>query len=180
MLHYDAIVSLDGYVADRAGNFEALAPDEEVHAFVNDLVRPDGTQLLGRRMYEVLVAWETMETPDPITSDYAELWRSTDKIVYSTTLPSVQSDRTRIERSFDPAAVRELKSSSDRDLGIGGPHLAAEALRAGLVDEIRLFFTPVVFGGGNAALAEDLHLELELMDHRRFGNGVVFVRYGVV
>jgi dihydrofolate reductase len=178
-LLYTAIASLDGYVADDHGNFDWSAPDEEVHGFINDLERPIGTYLLGRLMYEVLVAWETMDADNPVEKDFAELWRAKDKIVYSRTLESVSSARTRIERAFDPAAVRELKASSDSDISVGGPHLAAEAIRAGLVDEIILFLNPIVVGGGNAALPDDVRMELELLDDHRFTNGVVYVRYGV-
>ena len=178
-LLYAAIASLDGYVADRNGNFDDLAPDDEVHAFVNDLERPVGTYLLGRRMYEVLAVWETFETDNAVSKDYAELWRDRDKIVYSSTLTDVTTARTRIERSFDPDAIRELKASTDRDLSIGGPDIAGQAFRAGLVDEILLFTNPVVFGGGNAAFPDDVHIELELLDERRFSSGVVYLRYGV-
>jgi dihydrofolate reductase len=178
-LLYTAIASLDGYVADDQGNFDWSAPDEEVHGFINDLERPIGTYLLGRLMYEVLVAWETMDADNPVEKDFAELWRAKDKIVYSRTLESVSSARTRIERAFDPAVVRELRASSDSDISVGGPHLAAEAIRAGLVDEILLFLNPIVVGCGNAALPDDVHMELELLDDHRFTNGVVYVRYGV-
>jgi dihydrofolate reductase len=180
-LIYAAITSLDGYVADREGNWDWSRPDEEVHAFVNDLERPVGTYLYGRRMYEVLAAWETMNTEDepPVVQDYAQLWRATDKVVYSRTLETVSSARTRIEREFDPEAVRELKASSGRDISVGGPELAAQALREGLVDELHLFVSPVVVGGGNPSLPDDVRLDLELLDERRFGNGVVYLRYGV-
>ena len=181
-LHYAAICSLDGYVADEAGSFDWAEPDEEVHAFANELERPVGTQLLGRRMYEVLVAWETMPTgPDEpaVINDYAELWRSTDKVVHSSTLQEVSSPRTRIERTFDPEAVRRMKAEATADLSVGGPHLAASALRAGLVDELHLFVNPVVVGGGNAALPDGLRLDLDLRAERRFGNGVVYLHYAV-
>ena len=178
-LIYAAITSLDGYVADAEGRFDWSAPDEEVHSAVNDLARPIGTYLLGRRMYEVLAAWETMDTigqPLPIR-DYADIWRAADKIVYSRSLGTVASARTRLERSFDPDAVREMKASAERDISVGGPDLAAQAIRAGLVDEIQLFLSPVVVGGGTRALPDDVHLGLELLDERRFGNGTVHVRY---
>ena len=178
-LVYAAIASLDGYVADADGKFDWSMPDEEVHAVVNDLERAAGTSLYGRRMYEVLVAWETMETdgePDVIR-DFAESWRATDKIVYSTTLTEVASARTRIERSFDPGAIRALKASSDRDLTIGGPALAAHALRAGLVDDLHLFLSPILVGGGTPALPPGLRLPLELAAERRFANGVVQLHY---
>ena len=181
-LHYVAICSLDGFVADESGAFDWSMPDEEVHAFVNDLERRVRTQLYGRRMYEVLVAWETMPTgPDesPITRDYAELWRAADKIVYSTTLDEVASARTRIERTFDPEAVRRMKAAATADLSVGGPHLAAQALRAALVDEVHLFVSPVLVGGGNPALPAGLRSDMELLDERRFGNGVVYLHYAV-
>lgn len=180
-LIYAAITSLDGYVADRDGRFDWSAPDEEVHTFVNDLERPIGTHLYGRRMYEVLVAWETMPpSPDePVADDYAQIWRSTDKVVYSSTLEEVSSARTRIERTFDPSAVRAMKDAASADLCVGGPTLAAEALRAGLVDELHLFLSPVVVGGGNPALPDDVRLELELVDTRTFGNGVVHLHHRV-
>jgi dihydrofolate reductase len=180
-LIYTAIASLDGYIADADGNFGWAEPDAEVHAFVNDLERPVGTALYGRRMYEVLLAWETWDTtgePDHIR-DWAEIWRAADKVVYSRTLREVSSERTRIEREFDPAAVAALKRGSERDLSIGGPELAAEALRAGLVDECHLLLTPVAVGGGTAALPPGLRVDLELLGERRFGNGVVGLHYGV-
>jgi dihydrofolate reductase len=169
-------------VADEAGDFDWAAPDEEVHAFANDLERSMGTQLLGRRMYEVLVAWETMPTgPDQPAAirDYAALWRRADKVVYSTTLGEVSSARTRIERSFEPEAVREMKAGASSDLSVGGPHLAAQALRARLVDEVHLLVTPFLVGGGNPALPAGLRTDLELLDERRFGSGVVYLRYRV-
>jgi dihydrofolate reductase len=176
-LVYAAITSLDGYVADEDGKFDWSMPDEEVHAFVNDLEREVGTYLYGRRMYEVLVAWETMEPDDPITRDYAEVWRSADKVVYSRTLDSVASERTRIERDFDPEAVRRMKAASDRDISVGGPELAAQAIAAGLVDECHLFLSPVVVGGGKRALPAGVRWQLELLDERRFANGVVHLHY---
>ena len=179
-LVYSAIASLDGYVADEDGNFDWAAPDEEVHTFVNDLERPVGTYLYGRRMYEVMVAWETMHTvPDqpPSVRDYARIWRAADKIVYSRTLETVSSARTRIERDFDPAAVRQMKASAERDLTVGGPELAARAIKAGVVDEYHLFLTPFVVGGGKQSLPNNVRLKLELLDERRFGNGVVHLHY---
>lgn len=181
-LTYSAITSLDGYVADEAGGFDWAAPDEEVHAFVNDLERPVGTYLYGRRMYDVMAAWETMPTGAdqlPVARDFAELWQAADKVVYSTTLETPSSARTRIEREFDPAAVRRLKAAADRDLSVGGPVLAAQAIRAGLVDECRLFVTPVVVGGGLRALPDRVRLGLELMEERSFGGGVVYLRYRI-
>jgi dihydrofolate reductase len=181
-LIYTAITSLDGYVADEDGNFDWCAPDEEVHAFVNELQRTVGTQLLGRRMYDVLAVWESIDTgPEQarVIRDYAELWRATDKVVYSRTLASVSTARTRLERDFEPEAVRALKAGADRDLAVGGPALAGEALRAGLVDEVHLFLSPVVVGGGTRALPDGLRLDLALLDERRFGNGVVHLGYRV-
>jgi dihydrofolate reductase len=180
-LTYTAISSLDGFVADNNGKFDWAKPDEEVHAFVNDLERPAGTHLYGRRLYEVLVAWETIgkdrEQP-PFILDFAKIWQAADKIVYSRTLESVSSARTRIEREFDPDAVRELKATSGRDLIIGGPELAGEAIRAGLVDEYHLFLAPVLVGGGKRALSDGVRVDLELLDERRFASGFIYLRYG--
>jgi dihydrofolate reductase len=178
-LIYSSIASLDGFVADAGGNFDWAEPDEEVHTAVNDLVRPVGTFLLGRRMYEVLVAWETMDTTDQprFIEDFAEIWRAADKIVYSTTLEEVSSAQTRIERVFDPDAVREMKAEAERDISVGGPHLAAQAIEAGVVDEWHLFLAPIVVGGGTRLFPDDVFVELELVDERRFGNGVVHLRY---
>jgi dihydrofolate reductase len=181
-LIYSALGSLDGYVADEDGKWDWAAPDEEVHRFVNDLQRPVGTQLLGRRMYDVLVAWETMHTrPDQPQHilDYAQIWQAADKIVYSKTLEEASSARTRIERDFDPDAVRQLKASAERDLIVGGPNLAAQAFRAGLVDECHLFVAPAIVGGGNQSLPDDVRLDLELLDERRFANGMVYLGYRV-
>jgi dihydrofolate reductase len=176
-LIYSAIASLDGYVADEHGSWDWSAPDDEVHATVNDLMRPARTHLYGRRMYDVLVAWETIDDPDPAIRDFAQIWRSADKVVYSRTLEAVSSARTRIEREFDPEAVRAMKA--DGDLVIGGPELAAQAIRAGLVDEVHLFLSPVVVGGGNPALPAGLRADLELLGERSFGNGVVHLGYRV-
>ena len=179
-LIYSAITSLDGYVADEEGNFDWAAPDEEVHSFVNELERPVGTYLCGRRMYEVMAYWETADAVADLTSveqDFAEIWQAADKIVYSRTLDAVSSARTRIERDFDPDAVGQMKASASRDLSVGGPDLAAQALKAGLVDELHLLMSPVVVGGGNRALPDDVRLDLELLDEHRFGNGVVHVHY---
>jgi dihydrofolate reductase len=180
-LIYAAITSLDGYVADEDGKFDWAAPDEEVHAFVNDLERQIGTYLYGRRMYEVMVAWETMDTSaEPaVMQDYTAIWQAADKIVYSRTLEAVSSERTRIERAFDPGAVRQIKAEAPTDLGVGGAELAAEAIRTGLVDELHLFLTPVVVGGGTAALPDGVRAELELLDERRFGNGVVHLHHRI-
>jgi dihydrofolate reductase len=179
-LIYSAITSLDGYIADENGNFDWAAPDEEVHAFVNDLERPVGTYLYGRRMYDVMVAWETAHTfadQRPVMQDFAKVWQAADKVVYSRTLAAVSSARTRIERDFDPEAVRQLKASAGRDLSVGGHYLAAEAIRAGLVDEYHLFLVPFVVGGGTQSLPDNVRVQLELLDERRFGGGVVYLRY---
>jgi dihydrofolate reductase len=179
-LIYSAITSLDGYVADEDGNFDWSAPDEEVHSFVNDLDRPVGTYLYGRRMYEVMVAWENPHTfagQSPVMQDYAEIWQAADKIVYSKTLGTASSARTRIERAFDPEAIRQMKAAAGRDISVGGAELAAQAFRAGLVDECHLFLSPIVVGGGKRALPDNVRLELELLDERRFGNGVVHLHY---
>jgi dihydrofolate reductase len=181
-LIYSGIASLDGYVADRDGNFSWSEPDEEVHTFVNDLERGVGTYLFGRRMYQVMSVWETLgsaDEPDYI-KDFARLWREADKVVYSSSLATVGTARTRIERTFDPDAVRTLKDSTDRDIGIGGATLAAAALKAGLVDECLLFVNPVAVGGGLRFLPDGLNLRLELLEERRFGNGVVYLRYRTV
>jgi dihydrofolate reductase len=179
-LIYTTIMSLDGYIADEHGNFDWAAPDEEVHRFVNDLERPVGTYLYGRRMYEVMSPWETMDSaPDQpqVILDFARIWQAADKVVHSRTLDTVSTARTRIERQFDPEAVRQLKASTGPDLAVGGPHLAAQAIQAGLVDEYHLFLTPTVVGGGNQALPDHVRLDLDLQDERRFTSGVVFLRY---
>ena len=178
-LIYSAIMSLDGYTADADGNFNWSAPDEEIHAFVNDLEREVGTYLLGRRMYEVMSVWETMDTRDepPVIQDYARIWQGADKVVYSTTLDTPSTPKTRLERQFVPETVRDLKKHSDRYISIGGPTLAAHALKAGLVDECQLFINPVAVGGGLRFLPDGLRAQLELVDQRRFGNGVAYLRY---
>jgi dihydrofolate reductase len=179
-LIYSAITSLDGYVADEDGKFDWSAPDEEAHSFINDLERPVGTHLYGRRMYEVMIYWETAHTlPDqpPFIRDFAEIWQAADKIVYSKTLETVSSKRTRIERDFDSEAVRQLKTAAARDITVGGPDLAAQAIKAGLVDELHLFLAPVVVGGGTQSLPDNVRLKLELLAERRFGNGVVHLHY---
>jgi len=181
-LIYSTISSLDGYVADEDGNFDWAAPDEEVHAFVNELERPVGTYLYGRRMYETMVFWETVDTgPDQelVMRDFAEIWRAADKVVYSRRLEQVASGRTRIERDFDPDAVRELVASASRDVGVGGAELAAQALKAGLVDECQVFLAPVVVGGGKRSLPEDVFARLELLEQQRFDGGFVYLRYSV-
>jgi dihydrofolate reductase len=179
-LIYSAITSLDGYVADDNGNFDWAAPDDELHAFVNDIERQVGTFLYGRRMYEVMVYWETahlIKGEPPVIQDFATIWQAADKIVYSRTLESVSSARTAIMRDFEPRAIRQMKSTAGRDISVGGPHLAAQAIQAGLVDEIHLFVTPIVVGGGNQALPNNVRVELKLLDQHRFGNGVVHLHY---
>jgi dihydrofolate reductase len=179
-LIYSAICSLDGYLEDADGSFDWAEPDEEVHAFVNDQERQIGTYLYGRRMYEVMVAWETMGTgPDQpaVMRDYTEIWQAADKVVYSTTLATASSARTRIERDFDVAAVRHMKSAAARDLSVSGPELAAHAIRAGLVDEYHLFLAPVVVGGGKRVLPDEVRLDLELLDERRFRSGFVHLHH---
>jgi len=179
-LIYLAITSLDGYIADEEGNFDWAEPDEEVHTFINDLVRPVGTHLYGRRMYDVMVAWETVDTladQPPVMLDFAQIWQAADKIVYSRTLEKVSSARTRIERDFDTAAVRQKKASAERDIAVAGPDLAAQAITSGLVDEYQLFIVPTVVGGGKRSLPDSVRVKLELLDERRFGSGVVYLRY---
>jgi dihydrofolate reductase len=178
-LVYSVITSLDGYVADADGKFDWAAPDEEVHAFINDQERPIGTYLYGRRLYEVMAFWETVDDPAPVMQDFAAIWRSADKVIYSGTLPAVSTARTRLERSFDPDAVRALKAAADQDLSVGGPGLAAHAIRAGLVDECNLYLCPVIVGGGTRALPDDAWLRLELLTEHRFGGGVVHLGYRI-
>ena len=182
-LIYSMIASLDGYVADDRGNFDWAVPDDEVHAFVNDLERPVGTYLYGRRMYEVMAGWERVPTTadqSPLMTDFADIWRAADKIVYSTTLDTVASARTRIERHFEPGAIRLLKEQAGQDLTVSGPHLAAQALSAGLVDECHMFVVPWIIGGGTRALPDAARLGLELLDERRFVSGVVHLHYRIV
>ena len=181
-LIYSAITSLDGFVADDNGNFDWAEPDAEVHGFVNDLERKVGTYLYGRAMYEVMVYWETAATDDSqplVWGDYARIWQSAEKVVYSESLDDVSTTKTRLERSFDPDAVRRMKVSADRDISVGGPRLAAAAFQAGLVDELHLLLTPIVVGGGKQSLPDDVRVGLELLDHRRFGSGVVHLHYRV-
>jgi dihydrofolate reductase len=181
-LIYSAIASLDGFIADEDGNFDWAAPDEEVHAFVNDLERPVGTHLYGRRMYEVMTFWETVGTgPDqpPVMRDFAEIWRGADKVVYSRTLERASSAKTRIERELDPDAVRELVAAASRDVTVGGSELAAGMFEASLVDECQLFLAPVVVGAGKRALPAGVFARLELLDLRRFDGGFAYLRYDV-
>jgi dihydrofolate reductase len=178
-LIYSAITSLDGYIEDEAGNFDWATPDAEVHAFVNDLERPIGTYLYGRRMYDTMAVWETMGGAEdhPVERDYAEIWRATDKIVYSTTLDAVSTAKTRIERTFDTDAIRAMKASAAHDITVGGPDLAAQAIAAGLVDEIGLFVTPIALGGGKPVLPRHARVQLELRDVHTFDSGVVYLCY---
>ena len=179
-LIYSAIGSLDGYVEDASGKFEWAAPDEEVHAFVNELERPIGTYLYGRRMYETMVFWETVD-PDGdwpvVTREFAAIWQAPEKVVYSRALETVSSARTRIERELDPDAIERMKQSSGSDISIGGAELAGQAIAAGLVDELQLLLVPVLVGGGKRALPNDVRARLELLDERRFQSGAVFLRY---
>lgn len=177
MLIYSVIASLDGYTADAEGKFDWAEPDEEVLAFVNDLERGIGTYLYGRRMYETMRYWETVpaEGQIPPVRDYTEIWRAADKIVYSTTLHTVASERTRIESHFDPAAIRAVKARGD--VSVGGPTLAAAAIRAGLVDEYQVFVTPVAVGGGTPVFPHGTRVALDLVDQRRFASGVAYLRY---
>jgi dihydrofolate reductase len=179
-LVYSAIQSLDGYVADERGDFGWAAPGEDVHRFINDLTRATGTHLFGRRMYEVMRAWERPEDlpePTPAMRDFAELWRDADKVVYSRTLETVSTEGTRLEREFDADAVLALKQSSERDLTVGGPGLAASAFRAGLVDELQVFVVPAIVGGGTRSLPAGVRLDLELVEERRFDSGMAYLRY---
>jgi dihydrofolate reductase len=178
-LIYSAIMSLDGYTADRDSNFDFLAPEPEVFTFINDLERPAGTYLYGRLMYEVMVFWETEDTshqPSYIR-DFAEIWQAADKVVFSSSLEKASSARTRIERSFDTRMIRQMKARADRDITVGGPYLASQAIKAGLVDEIHLIISPIIIGGGKQALPDDVSLQLELIDERKFANGVVHLHY---
>jgi dihydrofolate reductase len=179
-LIYSAIASLDGYVEDEQGRFDWAAPDDEVHAFVNDLERPIGTYLYGRRMYETMVFWETASSgagSSAVIRDFAVIWRAAEKTVYSRTLQTVSSARTRIERGFDPDAIRRLKETSEANITIGGAELAGQAVAAGLLDECHLSLGPVVVGGGKRALPDNIRAQLELLDERRFRRGVVHLHY---
>jgi dihydrofolate reductase len=179
-LMYSTIASLDGYMADEDGNFDWAEPDEEVHAFINDLVRPTGTYLYGRRMYETMTVWETDATlaaQSEVIRDFAQIWQAADKIVYSRTLKEPSTARTRIEREFDPEAVRKIKASARADMTVGGPDLAAQAFRSGLVDDCHLFLAPIVVGGGKPSLPGHVRSELELLDERRFRSGMVYLHY---
>jgi dihydrofolate reductase len=178
-LIYSAIASLDGYIEDEQGGFDWAAPDEEVHAYVNELERPIGTYLYGRRMYETMVYWETDDDEAPVARDYGEIWRAADKVVFSRTLETAASARTRVEREFDVDAITRLKESSPSDVSIGGAELAGHAFAAGLVDECHLLLVPVLVGGGKRALPAGIHAELELLGERGFRSGFVHLHYGV-
>ncbi|MGO4105868.1 dihydrofolate reductase family protein [Leifsonia sp. YAF41] len=181
-LSYSMFSSLDGYISDATGNFDWAEPNEEVHAFVNDLERSVGTYLLGRRMYETMLFWETADTlvdPPGVIWDFTRIWKAADKIVFSTTLDAPTSDRTEIERSFDPELIRQLKRTLERSISVGGPGLAAQMMRAGLVDELQLFIVPILIGGGTRAYPDDLRQSLELVGERRFDNGMVYLNYRV-
>jgi dihydrofolate reductase len=179
-LIYSAIASADGYVEDAAGSFDWAAPDDELHCFVNDLQRPAGTYLYGRRMYQTMLYWETADTvpgQPPSVREFTGIWQAAEKIVFSKTLASVSSARTRIERNFDPGMVRHLKSATGHDMTVGGADLAGQAIKAGLVDELQLFLVPVAVGGGKRALPNGVHSDLELLDTQRFASGAVYLRY---
>src|SRR5690606_3437772 len=178
-LIYTTITSLDGYVEDTDGEFDWAEPDDEVHAFVNDLERSVGTYLYGRRMYETMVFWETAQGLKPVAEDYAEIWRSAQKIVFSRTLEDVSSEKTRVEREFDAAAVQQMKEDAGADIAIGGAELASHALAQGLVDEIRLFVVPILVGGGKKAMPAGLRADLELIEERGFSGGFTYLRYRI-
>ena len=181
-LIYAVISSLDGYVADSEGNFDWSMPSEEVHRFVNNLERRIGTYLYGRRMYEVMRYWETASTGNGEPSagqEFAKTWQATDKIIYSRSLENVSTARTKLEREFDPAVIRRMKADASRDIAVSGPTLAGQAMKLGLVDECHLFLSPIVVGGGTPALPDNVRIQLELLDERRFGNGVVHLHYRV-
>ncbi len=179
-LIYSAISSLDGYIEDLNGKFDWAAPDEEVHGFINDLERSAGTHLYGRRMYEALMVWETdpkLATESPLLRDFAEIWQASDKIVYPKTLKAVSTRKKQLERNFNPMVIRQLKEAVEHDILICGPELAAHAFQARLIDECQLFLTPIIVGGGKPSLSDNVRLELELLEERRFGSGIVFLRY---
>jgi dihydrofolate reductase len=179
-LIYSAISSLDGYIEDREGKFDWSMPDEEVHRFINNLVRTTGTHLYGRRMYETMMVWETdpnLAAESALLRDFAEIWQAADKIVYSRTLETISTRKTQLEQTFDPEAIRQLKAAGEHDILIGGPELAAHAFRAGLIDECHLFLIPILLGGGKPALPDGVRMELELLAERRFSNGTVYLHY---
>jgi dihydrofolate reductase len=179
-LIYVANVSLDGYIEDEHGKLDWTAPDDEVFTFITDLVRPVGAYLYGRRMYETMAVWEAdpaLAAQSELMADFARVWQTADKIVYSTTLPAVSTANTRLERRFDPDSVRDMKTTAAGDVTVGGPTLAAHAFNAGLVDECQLFVYPVLVGDGKPAFPSDAPAQLELLEEHRFGNGVVYLRY---
>lgn len=179
-LIYTTNASLDGYTEDRDGNFDWTDPQEDYFKFITNLIRTEGTYLLGRRMYESMMVWETdpnLATQSALMRDFAEVWQAADKIVYSRTLEAVPTRKTKIERAFDPEAVRRLKEAAEEDILIGGPELAAQAFQAGLIDECHIFLIPIIVGGGKPMLPDNVRLELELLEERRFDRGVVFLRY---
>jgi len=179
-LIYIANSSLDGYTEEMDGNFDWTTPDEEGFRFITNLVRATGTHLYGRRMYKTMMGWETdpdLAAESPLRRDFAEIWQAADKIVYSRTLEAASTRKTQIERNFNPEAIRQLKEAVEQDILIGGPALAAHAFRSGLIDECHLFLVPIIVGGGKQSLPDNVRLELELLEERRFGNGVVFLRY---
>jgi dihydrofolate reductase len=179
-LIYVTNVSLDGFIEDEHGSFDWTAPDDELFAFITDLVRPVGTHLYGRRLYDSMAVWETdpaLAGQSELMADFANVWKAADKVVYSKTVDAVSTGRTRLEHDFEPGSVREMKASANRDLTVGGAQLAAQAFKAGLVDECHLFVRPVLLGGGKPALPSGTRAELELLDDRRVGNGVVYLRY---
>ena len=181
-LIYSAISSLDGYIEDTDGKFDWAMPDEEVHRFINNLERTADTYLYGRRMYETMMVWETdpnLAADSTLTQDFAEIWQAANKIVYSKTLAAASTRKTQIERNFDPEAIRQLKKIAQHDVTIGGPELAAHAFRSGLIDECQLFLAPIIVGGGKPSLPDNVRLELELLEERRFSNGTVYLRYRV-
>ena len=179
-LIYSMLASLDGYIADEDGKFDWAVPDDEVHSFINDLERPVETYLYGRRMYATMVAWETVNTradqPRAIL-DFAQIWQAASKVVYSRTLETISSARTQIKRDFDPDEVRQMKAQPGGDMTVSGPELAAHAFKAQLIDELQLFIAPIAVGGGKQSLPNNVRLKLELIDERRFGNGMVYLRY---
>lgn len=181
-LIYTTNISLDGYIEDMDGKFDWTDPSDEVFQFITDLIRADGTHLYGRRTYEFMLVWETdpsLAAQSPLMRDFAQVWQAADKIVYSRTLEAASTRKTKIERNFDPEAIRRLKESVEQDIHIGGAELAAEAFRAGLIDECHLFVKPIILGGGKAGLPHNVRLELALLDERRFDNGEVYLRYGI-
>jgi dihydrofolate reductase len=181
-LIYVSNVSLDGYNEDEHGSFDWTPPEDDFYAFITDLVRPVGTYLYGRRLYDLMAVWETdpaLAAQSELRADFANVWQAADKVVYSTTLDAVSTAKTRLEHDFDPASVREMKASATSDLTVGGAHLAAQAFKAGLVDECHLFIHPVLLGGGKPALPSDVRVELELLDDRELSKGVVYLRYRI-